>query len=282
MSLGAPRRGRRRPCMGLNTATWGVLLGAMVAQGLAVAWAMIWVTGSSLIEIKAEQQLQSRDMQSMRQTLERYDNSREASAATQERLAGVIRELNTVVERLNAIERGGHASQQNQPGVGLGLPITQAIVQILGGELVLDSRPGDGSRFKVTLMLGEVAGKIGDSSPSRAIVGYDGPADAETQQHWLDVAWRQLQREDRSLVDRMEAYQIGTETVADVVTAAARRVLRNPDGNESEDRPIVDYRESWKKSDATEDIYFTAAELRRLLPDEAAILTGWSGSLRYC
>lgn len=72
-------------------------------------------------------------------------------------------------------ERGGHDSDQVQPGVGLGLPISQAIVQILGGELVLDSTPGQGSRFKVTLMLGQVAGMIGDPSPSRSIVGYEGP-----------------------------------------------------------------------------------------------------------
>jgi signal transduction histidine kinase/CheY-like chemotaxis protein len=72
-------------------------------------------------------------------------------------------------------ERGGHVSQQTQPGVGLGLPITQAIVQILGGDLAFDSTPGEGSRFKVTLMLGQVAGKLSETSLSRSIVGYEGP-----------------------------------------------------------------------------------------------------------
>jgi signal transduction histidine kinase/CheY-like chemotaxis protein len=71
-------------------------------------------------------------------------------------------------------ERGGDDSHNGQPGVGLGLPITQAIVRILGGDLVFDSAPGRGSRFKVTLMLGHVAGKICDM-PSRSIVGYEGP-----------------------------------------------------------------------------------------------------------
>jgi len=78
-------------------------------------------------------------------------------------------------ERIFApFERGGDAHEQAQPGVGLGLPITQAIVQILGGDLSFESVPGQGTRFKVTLMLGDVAGKIGDLSPSRSIVGYEG------------------------------------------------------------------------------------------------------------
>jgi signal transduction histidine kinase/CheY-like chemotaxis protein len=78
-------------------------------------------------------------------------------------------------ERIFApFERGGDAHEQVQPGVGLGLPITQAIVQILGGDLAFDSVPGQGTRFKVTLMLGDVAGKISDLSPSRSIVGYEG------------------------------------------------------------------------------------------------------------
>lgn len=71
-------------------------------------------------------------------------------------------------------ERGGDAGQQVQPGTGLGLTITQAIVQILGGDLTFDSAPGQGSRFKVTVMLSEIAGKISDVSPSRSIVGYEG------------------------------------------------------------------------------------------------------------
>jgi signal transduction histidine kinase/ActR/RegA family two-component response regulator len=72
-------------------------------------------------------------------------------------------------------ERGGHVGPQTQPGVGLGLSISQAIVQILGGELTFQSTPGAGSRFAVTLMLSQVAGRVGDFAPARSVVGYEGP-----------------------------------------------------------------------------------------------------------
>lgn len=116
---------------------------------------------------------------------------------------------------------------------------------------------------------------------SLPIVGYSGTADTDVQQYWLDAAWRALQREDRGLVARITAGDVDAATVADVVYAAARRVLRNPDGVEAESGGIDDYTESWKRADATEDLYFTAAELRRLLPVDITA-SGWTGSVKYC
>ncbi len=65
-------------------------------------------------------------------------------------------------------------------GIGLGLPITRAIVQILGGALELDSVPGQGSVFRVRVMLGQVAGPrdaVGDAAGTarRIATGYRGP-----------------------------------------------------------------------------------------------------------
>ncbi len=51
-------------------------------------------------------------------------------------------------------ERGGGASVE-RAGVGLGLAITQALVHIMGGELRVESTPGEGSRFVVRLMLSQ-------------------------------------------------------------------------------------------------------------------------------
>jgi hypothetical protein len=120
-----------------------------------------------------------------------------------------------------------------------------------------------------------------DNPATLPIVDYSGTASEDVQEYWLDAAWRALQREDRGLVARITAGDLDGDTVADVVYAAARRVLRNPDGVESESGGVDDFTESWKRADATQDIYFTAAELRRLLPVESAT-TGFVGSIKYC
>lgn len=72
-------------------------------------------------------------------------------------------------------ERVGGSDRSAQPGVGLGLPITKAIVEILGGKLELQSAPGAGSSFRVVLMLGEVAGMQVPATSQRRISGYEGP-----------------------------------------------------------------------------------------------------------
>jgi len=51
-------------------------------------------------------------------------------------------------------ERGAGVSAE-RAGVGLGLAITQALVHIMGGEMRVESTPGEGSRFIVRLMLSQ-------------------------------------------------------------------------------------------------------------------------------
>jgi signal transduction histidine kinase/CheY-like chemotaxis protein/purine-cytosine permease-like protein len=45
---------------------------------------------------------------------------------------------------------------RDQPGVGLGLTITQMLTQVMGGEVTVSSQPGEGSVFRVKLLLSEM------------------------------------------------------------------------------------------------------------------------------
>ncbi len=112
--------------------------------------------------------------------------------------------------------------------------------------------------------------------------GYTGPATTTVQKTRLDEAWRALQRERElpGLVARIEAGDPDLATVVDVIAAAALRVLRNPEGVESESGGIDDYTESRKLADASQDVYFTSAEIRRLQPAVVAP-TGFAGSFKY-
>ncbi|TAD81067.1 MAG: response regulator [Sphingomonadales bacterium] len=63
----------------------------------------------------------------------------------------------------------------DRAGVGLGLAITQALVQIMGGEVRVESALGEGSRFTVRLMLSQPhAPPIAPAPEPGAVTGYLG------------------------------------------------------------------------------------------------------------
>jgi signal transduction histidine kinase/DNA-binding NarL/FixJ family response regulator len=71
-------------------------------------------------------------------------------------------------------ERGHTKAANAMPGTGLGLTISKLLTQILGGEISVESKPGQGSLFRVRLLLSEAAG---EKTPvrERRIQGYAGP-----------------------------------------------------------------------------------------------------------
>ena len=73
-------------------------------------------------------------------------------------------------------ERGERAGTYSTSGIGLGLTITKLLTEIMGGEISLVSAPGEGSTFRVRMMLSEVTNPSrGGPIQHRRIAGYVGP-----------------------------------------------------------------------------------------------------------
>ena len=94
-------------------------------------------------------------------------------------------------------------------------------------------------------------------------------------------AWRALQAEIPTLVDSIESGAVSAALAGDVVLAAVLRILRNPEGVRSISGSLDDYTERTDFASTSDDLFFTAAERRRLTP-AATGAQHWSGSLPYC
>jgi signal transduction histidine kinase len=85
------------------------------------------------------------------------------------------------------------AGEVQPPGTGLGLTITKLLVDIMGGDLTLDSRYGQGTNIMVRLMLSEAVRPEDKAGPALAIAGYEGlrrtiliADDDPTQRHLME------------------------------------------------------------------------------------------------
>jgi len=81
------------------------------------------------------------------------------------------------------------ADRNHRDGTGLGLPICTNLVKLLGGELTLESAPGKGSTFMVTLRGLEVGGAYFAQSqnPTRPAVALSKYAPSTSRRHILVV-----------------------------------------------------------------------------------------------
>jgi signal transduction histidine kinase/CheY-like chemotaxis protein len=71
-------------------------------------------------------------------------------------------------------ERGAAPDVRAMPGTGLGLTITKLLVQVMGGEIQVQSAPGTGSRFTVRLHLSRAHATATAAAPQRSACGYAG------------------------------------------------------------------------------------------------------------
>jgi signal transduction histidine kinase/CheY-like chemotaxis protein len=79
------------------------------------------------------------------------------------------------IERVfQPFERGRAPNVRAVPGTGLGLTITKLLTEIMGGEILVQSKPGVGTTFSVRLLLSEAKPDAQQLAPRRRISGYAG------------------------------------------------------------------------------------------------------------
>jgi CheY-like chemotaxis protein len=88
--------------------------------------------------------------------------------------SGVGIEAEDLERVFQPFERGRAPNVRSVPGTGLGLTITKLLTEIMGGEILLQSKPGAGTTFSVRLLLSEAKPDALQLAPRKRICGYAG------------------------------------------------------------------------------------------------------------
>jgi signal transduction histidine kinase/purine-cytosine permease-like protein len=84
---------------------------------------------------------------------------------------GIGIEPSDLLRIFEPFERGSMAGALSVPGTGLGLTITKLLTEIMGGEIAVESAPGQGSAFRIRLMLSAAAAPVAPVLQERRIKG---------------------------------------------------------------------------------------------------------------
>lgn len=145
-------------------------------------------------------------------------------------------------------EQAGDSRSRAQ-GTGLGLAISRQLVRLMGGDIHLDSREGQGSCFWFDLTLPVVHAEAIAAAQARHIIGYDGPRklvlvvdDVTTNRQLLLEMLRPLGFDTLEAADGQEAVQLAQRCPPDLVLMdlampvldglAATRLLRTTPGTQ--------------------------------------------------